>query len=371
MRDAIQNRNMRVIRFIVLAGLCFFTAGSARAAGNVYALDYIGETEVLRAAFEDTLIHLARDNNLGFVELRAANPELDPWIPGAGARVIIPNRHLLPDAPREGIVINLSEMRLYDFAKPGEAPLTYPIGIGREGLKTPVGTTSIIRKKEGPEWRPTPRMREEDPTLPEVVLAGPANPLGTHAMYLGWPQYAIHGTNKPFGIGRRVSSGCIRMYPEGIVDLFPRVSVGTKVTVVDQPVKVGWIGDKMYVEVHPTQEQAMKIEEDGVLKSYEITAEDMKRITSRAGEYTDFIDWERVRQAVREHRGYPVVVLDKTSRRGGEIQDDLQALLREADARAADTALKHPAPVEIPLKENPAHVPEKVSQERRIIPVND
>ena len=211
-----------------------------------YDKDYFGETEIYKAAFEDTLIHLARNNGLGFVELRAANPTLDPWIPGAGARITLPKKHLLPDAPRKGLVINLSEMRIYYFKNPGEQPLTYPISIGREGLQTPKGTTSIVRKKEGPTWRPTARMREEDPELPASVPPGPDNPLGTHAMYLGWSQYLIHGTNKPFGIGRRVSSGCMRMYPEDIVKLFPMVPVGTKVTVVDQPVKVGWI-DEIFI----------------------------------------------------------------------------------------------------------------------------
>ena len=295
-----------------------------------YDKDYFGETEIYKAAFEDTLIHLARNNGLGFVELRAANPTLDPWIPGAGARITLPKKHLLPDAPRKGLVINLSEMRIYYFKNPGEQPLTYPISIGREGLQTPKGTTSIVRKKEGPTWRPTARMREEDPELPASVPPGPDNPLGTHAMYLGWSQYLIHGTNKPFGIGRRVSSGCMRMYPEDIVKLFPMVPVGTKVTVVDQPVKVGWIDDRLFVEVSPTQDQSIKIEEDGVVKSYEIQAEDMKRITRKAGEYADQINWEVVRKAVQEHRGVPIMVLDKNSYSSKRTDQALDKIIEES-----------------------------------------
>lgn len=301
-----------------------------------YDKDFFGETKIYRAVFEDTLIHLARNNELGFVELRAANPTLDPWIPGAGARIVLPKQHLLPEAPRKGLVINLSEMRVYYFKKPGEAPLTYPISIGREGLKTPVGKTTIVRKKEGPTWRPTDRMRKEDPELPAVVPPGPENPLGTHALYLGWPQYALHGTNKPYGIGRRVSSGCIRMYPEHIVELFPKVPVGTQVTVVDQPVKAGWIDDKMYVEVSPTQDQSIKIEEDGVLKSYEITTEDMKRITKKAGAHADKIDWVKVRRAVQEHRGYPIPVLQIGRNPGRSAEGELQEMLNEADASKKD-----------------------------------
>ncbi|NCO04000.1 MAG: L,D-transpeptidase family protein [Alphaproteobacteria bacterium] len=313
---------------ILITLLALMTAMPAVA--KTYDKDYFGETTIHKAVFEDTLIHLARHNELGFVELRAANPELDPWIPGAGAKIILPKKHILPDAPREGIVINLSEMRLFYFKDAGKAPITYPISIGREGLSTPQGTTSIVRKKDGPTWRPTPRMREEDPELPEAVGPGPDNPLGTHAMYLGWPQYLIHGTNKPYGIGRRVSSGCIRMYPESIKALFPQVPVGTKVTVVDQAIKVGWIDDKMFIEVHPNQEQSLAIEENGVLKSYEVTADDMKRITKKAGQYADRIDWEAVRDAVKNHSGFPVAVLDKNKEPGQSVKDELQALLEEA-----------------------------------------
>jgi len=281
---------------------------------HAYDKDYFGEQIEYRANFEDTLIHLARHNELGFVELRSANPKLDPWIPGAGAEIILPKRHLLPEAPRKGLVINLPEMRIFYFKTPGEAPLTFPISIGREGLQTPTGSTKITRKAKGPTWRPTKRMRDEDPTLPVSVGPGPENPLGSHALYLGWPQYLIHGTNKPYGIGRRVSSGCMRMYPEQVGKLFDMVPVGTPVTVVDQPVKVGWINDDLYIEVSPTQEQSLKIEEDGKVDSYEISKEDIQRINKKAGIHADDLNWKKIRQAVKEHRGYPVKILEKNSK---------------------------------------------------------
>lgn len=296
-----------------------------------YAKDYFGETVVHKAAFEDTLIHMARANGLGFVELRAANPTLDPWIPGAGARIILPKKHILPEAPRKGLVINLAEMRVYYFKEAGKEPQTYPISIGRDGLQTPTGSTKIVRKADGPTWRPTKRMRDEDPNLPASVGPGPENPLGAYALYLGWPQYLMHGTNKPYGIGRRVSSGCMRMYPEDIKTLFPQVPVGTPVTVVDQPVKVGWIDEQMYIEVSPNQDQSLKIEEDGVVKSYEITAEDMKRISKKAGEHADKINWTIVRKAVQEHRGVPVSVLRVNSHPRSASQEDLQELMQEAN----------------------------------------
>lgn len=298
---------------------------------EAYQKDYFGQTEIHKAAFEDTLIHLARSNELGFVELRAANPRLDPWIPGAGARIILPKKHLLPDAPREGLVINLAEMRVYFFKDEGKPPITYPISIGREGLQTPIGSTTIVRKAKDPTWRPTERMRKEDPDLPAVVGPGPDNPLGNRALYFGWPSYAMHGTNKPYGIGRRVSSGCIRMYPENIEELYPMVPVGTKVTVVDQPVKVGWVDDQMYIEVSPNQDQSIKIEEDGLVKAYEITAEDMKRITAKAGEHADKVDWVTVRRAVQEHRGVPVAVLDKNKSVSARAQRELEQMIDQAD----------------------------------------
>jgi L,D-transpeptidase ErfK/SrfK len=319
-------------RFLPLLATALVAFSPLAAAGPVYDKDYVGSMEMYRAKYEDTLVHLARKHGLGFVEIRAANPTLDPWIPGDGARIVLPTQSLLPDAPREGIVLNLAEMKLYLFETPGAAPIVYAISPGREGLNTPVGSTTIQGKKVGPTWRPTARMRKEDPTLKEFYPPGPDNPLGTHALYLGWPEMRIHGTNKPYAIGRRASSGCIRMYPEAIRDIFTRVPVGTKVTSVDQPVKVGWIGEKMYVEVSPTQEQSLEIERIGDLKSYEITADDMKRITRKAGPFADKIDWESVRKAVREHRGYPVAVLDKKGAKGVHVEDEMEGKLREAAA---------------------------------------
>ncbi len=294
-----------------------------------YDKNYIGEMETYEAVYEDTLVHLARDHNLGFVELRAANPKLDPWIPGEGTEVILPKRHLLPNAPREGIVINLPEMRVYAYLNGDDAPYSYPLGIGREGLDTPMGETSIVRKKAGPTWRPTERMRREDPKLPVSVPPGPENPLGTHALYLGWPQYAVHGTNKPYGIGRRVSSGCIRMYPEDIKLFFDQVPVGTKVNVVDQPIKVAWIDNELYLEAHPDMEQSMKMEEYGAVEQYEFSDDDMERIIDVAGQYYEFLNWPRIRMALRERSGYPVRIAryfdDDIVKISGDLGGDTEA----------------------------------------------
>lgn len=278
--------------------------------GKAYDRDYVGEMQTYTARYEDTMVQIARAFNVGFVELRAANPYLDPWMPGEGKKIIIPSMHLLPRAPHNGLVVNLAEMRLYSFLKPGQVK-TFPLGIGAEGLSTPSGTTTIVRKVVGPTWRPTPRMHKIHPELPAVVGPGPDNPMGTNAMYLGWPQYAIHGTDKPFSIGRRASSGCMRMYPENITELYAMTPVGTNVTVVNQPVMLAWVGDKLYMEAHPTTEQADKMEIDGGLPGYVFTEEDMGSIVAAAGEYADKLNWPLIRQVVRERRGYPVEIYRK------------------------------------------------------------
>ncbi len=292
---------------IFLSFCCVFLFVFASAQAG-YDKPYVCEQITYRTAYEDTFVHLARDYDLGFVELRAANPKVDPWLPGKNTKLILPMRHILPDAERDGIVINLPEMRLYAYVNGDAAPTTYPIGVGREGLDTPKGTTKVVRKKDGPTWRPTPRMLREDPELKSVYPPGPDNPLGTHALYLGWPTYALHGTNRPFGIGRRISSGCIRLYPKNIAALFEVIPVGTKVQVVDQPIKLAWIEDKLYIEAHPELEQALQMEEDGVLASPQLSEEDLKRIIKAAGAFEDDLNWKTIRKAVKERKGYPIKI---------------------------------------------------------------
>lgn len=286
-----------------------------------YNRDYIGEMKVYTASYEDTMVRIAHDFRVGFVELRSANPFLDPWIPGEGKKVIIPSMHLLPNAPREGAVVNLADMRMYVYLKPGQAPKSYALGIGREGLLTPSGTTTIVSKRENPVWRPTARMRRENPLLPAEVPPGPDNPLGTHALYLGWPEYRIHSTDKPYSIGRRASSGCIRMYPDEAEEVFNIIPTGMQVTVVNQSIKSGWINDRLYIEAHLTMEQADKMEVDGGISDYIFPEEDLGVIAAAAGEYADQLDWALIRQVVRERRGYPVEIFQKPAQAASEPED--------------------------------------------------
>ncbi|MCC6923953.1 MAG: L,D-transpeptidase family protein [Nitrosomonas sp.] len=224
--------------------------------------DVVGEIQVITAEYEDTLSDIARRFNLGYEEIVSANPDIDPWLPGKGARIVIPTQFVLPDAPREGIVINLAAMRLFYYppVKQGELQrvITHPVGIGRLNWKTPEGITRITAKTENPVWIPTPSIHKEyarnGNPLPAVVPPGPDNPMGTHVMRLGWPAYAIHGTNKPPSIGMRGSFGCIRMYPEDIASIFQHVPVGTPVRVVNQPRLFGWRGDALYLQTYPILE---------------------------------------------------------------------------------------------------------------------
>ncbi|MCG6657456.1 L,D-transpeptidase family protein [Halomonas campisalis] len=228
-------------------------------AGNV-----IGEVYRVEAGEEDTLLDIAREHNVGYEEIRSANPDVSVWVPGEGTEVVIPSKFILPDAERTGIVINIAELRLYYYPEVGEGETprveTYPIGIGREGYDTPLGVTKTTMRLEDPAWYPPRSMREEaaerGESAPPVVPPGPDNPLGRHAILLDIPGYLIHGTNEPDGIGMRASRGCIRMFPEDIESVFHSVPVGTQVNIIDQPIKVGWDEGQPLVQVfEPLEEQ--------------------------------------------------------------------------------------------------------------------
>jgi len=213
----------------------------------------IGSIKKHMARDEESLIEIARKYDLGFNEIADSNPGLDPFIPGDGVTVIIPTSWILPDVSSyNGIVINLSEMRLYFFFKKHKSNLvkTFPIGIGTEGNNTPEGTFIVIEKTVKPSWHVPESILKERPDSPKVVPPGPDNPLGSHALRLSLPTILIHGTNRPFGIGRRVSHGCIRLYPEDIPKLFKLVPTGTQVVIIRQPIKIGMENENVYIEVH-------------------------------------------------------------------------------------------------------------------------
>ena len=300
---------------LFLALLLNAGAGDAREdqenAGRAPVVKSPAETFVIhKSVGPDTLMDIARRYDFGFVELRAANSGIDPWRAGEGREIVLPTLHLEPPlgdgaAVRRGIVVNLAEMRLYLFRGAGVPAMSFPIGIGREGWETPTGTTKIVRKRRDPVWVPPASIRARNPHLPAQVPPGPNNPLGAYALNLDWPSYVIHGTNKPDGVGRRVSHGCLRLYPEDIERLFNLVEVGTPVTVVDQPVKLAWLDDALYLEVHPSQAQAVQIELAGDF-SPEPLPDLVGTIELFAAGRGAEIDWPLVAKTAQERRGVAV-----------------------------------------------------------------
>lgn len=220
--------------------------------------DVIGEPQIVFTRAEDTFSALAREYGLGYDELVDANPGIDPWLPGDGTPVLLPTQYVLPDAPRRGIVLNIAAKRLFYFPATAEGEptvvLTYPVGIGRVGWDTPLGEAKVVAKATDPVWYVPWSVQQEhaaagDP-LPSVVPPGPDNPLGRHVLQLDMPGYLIHGTNKPYGVGMRVSHGCVRLYPENIEALYAMVDRGESVTIVNQPYLAGRRDGELYLEMH-------------------------------------------------------------------------------------------------------------------------
>ncbi len=244
-----------------------------------------------------TLMELARDMRLGYTNLKNANPDIDPWLPSPGQTVLLPFASILPVDAVSGITINLAEMRLYHVWKTGKKTLArvYPLGIGSEGNDSPTGRFSILNKAENPTWTVPLSIRHERPWMPISVPPGPANPLGKYWMAFSTAGYGIHGTNKPLGVGRRVSHGCIRLYPQDIQELFHRVPVGTEVLIIDTPVKVGRKDNTLFLEVHLPNTQGQDFA--GLKK--EVVRQ------ARLLEWEGLLNWDVIEEIVRQNRGIP------------------------------------------------------------------
>ncbi|QDY41788.1 L,D-transpeptidase family protein [Candidatus Pantoea soli] len=250
---------------------------------------------------------IAARYKIGLLGMLEANPGVDPWLPKAGTQLTVPLQMLLPDAPREGIVVNLAELRLYYYPKGEQRVVVYPIGIGQLGAATPSMVTSISQKIPNPTWTPTVNIRKryakEGITLPGVVPAGPDNPMGLFALRLarGTGQYLIHGTNADFGIGMRVSSGCIRLRPDDIEALFNSVPKGTRVQIVNQPVKYAVEPDgKRYIEVHQPLSRTEK--DDPQTMPIPLTAQLKSFMKSPKS------DTALIKAAIERRSGMPVLV---------------------------------------------------------------
>jgi L,D-transpeptidase ErfK/SrfK len=286
-------------------------AGAQTARATVYTLPnrdatVVGEDQSVVTVYEDTLYDLAAKFSLGSEELIRVNPGIDPWLPGAGKTLVVPGRHILPPGPREGIVVNLPEHRLYYFPKPKKngpiEVITYPVSIGKMDWRTPLGITHVIGKQKNPVWYPPESVRKEhaeagDP-LPPSVPSGPDNPLGLFAMRLaaGNGTYLIHGTNNPIAVGLAVTHGCIRMYPDDVAALFPLIPVGTQVRLINQPIKVAWVDGELLLEAHPP------VDAEG--QSFEPNIDQFAELLRAAvGDTTVAIHWDYAREVLQKADG--------------------------------------------------------------------
>jgi L,D-transpeptidase ErfK/SrfK len=289
--------------------LLFLAAQAPPARAATYPLApgqaLVGETGSYVTRSEDTLLDVARQNDLGFGELMVVNQGIDPWLPGADRTITLPGAYLLPPGPRQGIVIDLAAHRLFYFPPGGRTVETYPVGIGAEAGMTPRGTTKIVAKVVNPTWYPPKSIRKERPELPGRVPPGPDNPLGKYVLKLGWPSYLIHDTNKPYGVGRNVSHGCIHLYPEDIKKLFAEVRVGTPVRVVDDPIRLTWVDGELYLALPPSHAQVDEMDENRPLTP-EVPQQLHDRDIQAAGDQADRVDWDKVRQVGEARPGTPV-----------------------------------------------------------------
>jgi len=276
--------------------------------------DVVGVVQMTTATKEDTLTDIARRFNVGYEEIVRANPGIDVWLPGAGRQIVLPTQFVLPDAPHEGVVINIAAMRLYYFPprerEEQQLVYTFPIGIGKVGWKTPEGVTKIVRRQKDPTWRPPVSVikehHENGDELATLIGPGPDNPLGRHAFYLAWPGYLIHGTNKPAGVGLRSSHGCIRLYPEDIAFLFDTVPLGTPVRVVNQPFVFGWHEGQLYMQAFGSLEDDRRDWDKARQKllSKSLSTHDRKELK----QLDEQVNWELALSLAHDPRGIPVSV---------------------------------------------------------------
>ncbi len=270
----------------------------------------VGEPQIVFTRETDTFSDLAREYGLGYDDLVAANPGIDPWLPGDNTPVLLPTQYVLPNTPRRGVILNIASKRLFHYpaVNEGEAVqvMTYPIGIGRVGWETPIGETKVVAKARDPNWYVPWSVQQEhkqmgDP-IPPVVPPGPDNPLGSHVLKLEMPGYLIHGTNQPYGVGMRVSHGCVRLYPENIELLYSMVDIGESVTIVNEPFLAGSLEGELYLESHSPLEDDAVTPDERLQKIFD-------RARNDSGAFNNQAEQGYARAIAGDARGVPVRVL--------------------------------------------------------------
>lgn len=292
---------------VLVGGHAGVPVGSARSLGAEATV--FGTQTTHAVAPGESLAAIAVHHGFGFTEIVAANPDLPPWYPPVGADAVLPGHHILPDGPRAGLLLNLGQQRLFRFDTLGRPAASYAVGIGQAGWETPTGRTVVIDKRRDPVWIPPPSIRAEHPDLPSVVGPGPNNPLGRHALYLAWPRFLIHGTDRPYSIGRRATHGCVRLFEPDIAALFQMVDVGTPLTVVHQTELIAWADGRLLLECHPTPAQADEIDRTGQMTPGALDGDLTARIRLVADGAAAFVNWDRVRWEAAVRRGMPADIL--------------------------------------------------------------
>lgn len=264
--------------------------------------DLVGYNYTIVAKRGDTFSKIAVEHDIGIIELKRANPHIGRI--RVDDTVIIPKQFILPPTEyRKGIVINMTELRLYRFSSDGNLVMTYPVSMGKVGWRTPSAETSIVNKKEYPTWYVPKSIKEHHlkltgKELPDFIPPGPKNPLGTRAIYLGIRGYLIHGNNNPSSIGKYVSSGCIRMYNRDVEEVFETVEVGERVTIINHKFKIGVKNGVMYLEAQP------KVETNR--PSTPLNYIDIEEaIYQHGGGKTFRINWKKVKQVIKQSTGIP------------------------------------------------------------------
>lgn len=308
---------MRILRLSVIG--CFLLIWAGASCARDYRIKphqrVVGKISLYTVKKGETLEQIAKSEDMGYDEIVHANPHVSEHPLQAGMVLVMPTQFVLPEVAHRGVVINTAEMRLYYFSSPHHVR-TFPVGIGREGWATPEGFMKIIQKRKSPTWYVPPTLRKERAKegvmLPKVMPPGPDNPLGQHAIRLSRPNYLIHGTNEPEGVGRRSSAGCLRMYADDIAYLYDKVKVGTPVRILNHPIKVARVKQQLLLESHtPLIEspddknlgEAAKLFKEPTLE--EAIAEVREHATAKQAAN---LDLPVVKQVLRESMGVPIPI---------------------------------------------------------------
>lgn len=296
---------MRLLKLLLISLLLVNSAYALQFKLPPAKEDVVGQIQFAQVKTGDTFASIARHFDVGYFELAAANPEVNPDQLEVGTELIIPTQYILPHVARTGIVINLSAMRLFYFPAGKNYFFTYPVGIGRQDWNSPQGVLRIIQKIKDPVWYVPDsiyqfRQKNGDP-VPHVMPAGPQNPLGAYAMRLSKPTYLIHGTNDVSSVGRRSSAGCVHLYPEDIDALFHMTPIGTGVLFVNEPYLLGVQGNKLWLEAHlPLEEMRAALADP--------FADVMALVKALNMNPAPEVDWNQAKQIINEHSGMPTVI---------------------------------------------------------------